>query len=359
MSDIRQNLAKSPEIQNLSIDPRSVTQIVIDARRGTSEKPLSPWQHHTRWSAKDAGIMCERMRELYQSPYALLTTAELISRGNFVFPPGTDPARSTAQRYLDFWASDDVLIGFLDDPTADMVLASSLSAPPGVLHEDELIAPRGIVFFQNPTRMFEDIFTDLPPEEIVPVRAIAWELPVEQGQKLVSLTTYFDGSEQVFTEIPFEGYSAEERARTEEFIAKTASYLSTGLINNIVLDLVEDEPKTSSQRLINYLRALNAISQSPRTSSITKAVAVAKRKKGKRTYTKERPVTIMSLHKPETAQYELDGVRGTVQRQHWVRGHWRKQWYATMEDHRLKWIDGFIKGDPELGTVNARKVTKF
>ena len=31
--------------------------------------------------------MCERMRELYQSPYALLTTAELISRGNFVFPP--------------------------------------------------------------------------------------------------------------------------------------------------------------------------------------------------------------------------------------------------------------------------------
>ena len=67
----------------------------------------------------------------------------------------------------------------------------------------------------------------------------------------------------------------------------------------------------------------------------------------------------MSLHKPETAQYELDGVRGTVQRQHWVRGHWRKQWYATMEDHRLKWIDGFIKGDPELGTVNARKVTKF
>ncbi|MGP5014521.1 hypothetical protein ACTXJX_11940 [Glutamicibacter ardleyensis] len=304
--------------------------------------------------------MCERMREFYQSPYALMVTTELTSRGNFTHHAGVDPARSMAQTYLDFWGSEDVFVGFLDDPTGDMVYASSLSAPAGALHEDELLAPRGIIFFQNPTKMFEEIFTEIDPEEIVPVRAISWELSSEQGQKFVSLTTYFDGSEQVFTEFPLDGYTEAEQARMTAFVPKTATYLSIGLINNVVLDLIDEDPTTSSQKLINYLRALSAIAQSPRTNSVAKPVTVSKRKKGKRTYTTERPVTVMSLHKPETAQYELAGAKGTTtQKLHWVRGHWRNQWYSTVEDHRLKWIDGFLKGDAELGTVSSRKVTKF
>ena len=341
------------------IDPRSVRQIASDLTSGVVEKPLSPWHHHTRWTAKDAGVMCERMREFFQSPYALITMRQLTTNGSFEFQPGFDPTRTSTQRYLDFWASDEVMTSYLDDATAEMVLAASLSAPAGVLHEDELLAPRGVVFFEHPTRVFEGIFDDLHEDDVAPVRAISWELPFESGEKLVALTTYFDGSETSFVEPPLPGVAEEVRLRSEKFAQQTAAYLNLGMINNFRLNDFEKESQTSSQKLISYLRSLSAIARSPRTKAVSKPVTVARRKKGKRTYTKERNVTVMSLHRPETARYELDGARGRTQRQHWVRGHWRSQWYATVENHRLKWIDGFIKGDPDKGTVQNRKVIKI
>ncbi|MGP5523305.1 hypothetical protein ACTXM3_08400 [Glutamicibacter arilaitensis] len=346
--------------KDLLIEPRSIQQIADDIRRGVTEKPLSPWQPHVRWTAKDAGLMCDRMREFFQSPYALFTMAHLTESGNFTFAPGYDPTRASTQRYLDFWASNEVMVSYLDDATADMVLAASLSAPADQLHEDELLAPRGIVFFENPTTVFSEIYDDLEDADVAPVRAISWELPVESGEKLVALTTFFDGSETSFVEPPIPGLPEEVRLRMEQFTQKTATYLSIGLINNFKLNDLEKESNGSSQLLIRYLRALSAIARSPRTDTTTKAITVAKRKKGKRTYTRERNVTVVSLQRPETAQYELDGARGRIrQRAHWVRGHWRNQWYATVEDHRPKWIDGFMKGDPEKGTVQTRKVVKL
>lgn len=342
------------------IDPRSVQQIATDLSRGAVEREMSPWHHHQRWTAKDAGVMCERMREYFQSPYALIAMRQLTENGSFTFEQGYDPTRASTQRYLDFWASNEVMTSYLDDATADMVLAASIGAPDGVLHEDELLAPRGVVFFERPTRIFEDIFDNLTADDIAPVRAISWELPYEAGERLVALTTYFDGSETTFVQPELQGVTEEMRLRSEKFAQQTAAYMNVGLINNFRLSDYENEFQNSSQKLINYLRALTAIARSPRTNAVTKPVTVARRKKGKRTYTKERNVTVMSLHHPETAQYELDGATGrSHQRQHWVRGHWRNQWYATVEDHRLKWIDGFIKGDPEKGTVQNRKVVKI
>lgn len=342
------------------IDSRSVQQIASDLARGVVEKPLSPWHHHTRWTARDAGVMCERMREFFQSPYALIAMRQLTVSGSFVFEPGFDPTRASTQRYLDFWASNEVMTSYLDDATAEMVLAASLNAPAGVLHEDELLAPRGVVFFENPTRVFEEIFDDLPKDDIPPVRAISWELPFESGEKLVALTTYFDGSESDFIDPPLQGVSEEDRVRSEKFAQRTAAYMNVGMINNFRLNGIEKGNQDSSQKLLSYLRALSAIARSPRTSAVPKPVTVARRKKGKRSYTKERNVTVMSLHRPETARYELDGARGNTRlRVHWVRGHWRNQWYATVEDHRLKWIDGFIKGDPDKGIVQNRKVIKI
>ncbi|MGP4994582.1 hypothetical protein [Glutamicibacter ardleyensis] len=340
--------------EKLLIDPRSIVQIASDAEKGVAEKPLSPWHHHVRWTAKDAGIMCDRMREFFQSPYGLLMTHPLVSNGGLQFGSNQDPVRLTAQRYLDFWASDDLLTGFLDDATADMVLASSLTAPNGGLHEDELLAPSGAIFFENPTTAFDEIFDRLPSPEIAPIRAITWELGFDNAGTIIGLTTYYDGSETNFADD-----STTASANFHAFVKNVGTYMNIGLLENFILGDAESESTVSAQKLINYLRALTAIARSPRTNSVKKSVTVSKRKKGKRTYTTERTVTIMSLQRPETARYELDGARGSVQRLHWVRGHWRRQWYATVEDHRLKWIDGFIKGDPDKGTTQSRKVVKI
>ena len=52
----------------------------------------------------------------------------------------------------------------------------------------------------------------------------------------------------------------------------------------------------------------------------------------------------------------MDAATGRKLRSHWVRGHWRQQWYPSIQDHRTIWIDGFIRGDAELGTVTGRKI---
>jgi hypothetical protein len=40
-----------------------------------------------------------------------------------------------------------------------------------------------------------------------------------------------------------------------------------------------------------------------------------------------------------------------------VRGHWRNQWYPSLEDHRPKYIHRYIKGDASLPLRDAERVT--
>lgn len=40
-----------------------------------------------------------------------------------------------------------------------------------------------------------------------------------------------------------------------------------------------------------------------------------------------------------------------------VRGHWRNQWYPSLEDHRPKYIHLYVKGDPSLPLRDADRVT--
>lgn len=47
---------------------------------------------------------------------------------------------------------------------------------------------------------------------------------------------------------------------------------------------------------------------------------------------------------------------GREVRAHRVCGHWRNQWYASTQEHHTIWIDGFVRGDGDLGIVTGPKV---
>lgn len=53
------------------------------------------------------------------------------------------------------------------------------------------------------------------------------------------------------------------------------------------------------------------------------------------------------LNRPEVGDRELEQLRADRQqiRGHWVRGHWRNQWYASVEEHRWVWVEGFPRGN--------------
>jgi len=70
-------------------------------------------------------------------------------------------------------------------------------------------------------------------------------------------------------------------------------------------------------------------------------------------------VRLVTLRRMEEAKLQ-EGKSGDVEWQwQWhVQGHWRKQWYPTTQEHRLKWIEEYIKG-PTDKPLKPPSVTIF
>ena len=81
-----------------------------------------------------------------------------------------------------------------------------------------------------------------------------------------------------------------------------------------------------------------------------------KRCKGRKRQLIEGSVRVLSLHNPEYGRYELDAATGRHLRQHWVRGHWRNQWYPSEQINQTIWIDGFVRGDASIGVLAGQKI---
>jgi hypothetical protein len=61
------------------------------------------------------------------------------------------------------------------------------------------------------------------------------------------------------------------------------------------------------------------------------------------------------LRHPHLASHELQAARdarsGHRPRGHYVRGHWKHQWHPSIDEHRLLWVDGYLRGDFSAGVV--------
>lgn len=65
------------------------------------------------------------------------------------------------------------------------------------------------------------------------------------------------------------------------------------------------------------------------------------------------------LRRPEHAAAELEAARdaraGRTVRGHWVAGHWKRQWHASIGEHRWIRIEGYPRGDFDAGEVDIPK----
>ena len=70
----------------------------------------------------------------------------------------------------------------------------------------------------------------------------------------------------------------------------------------------------------------------------------------------ERDVRVVRLRRGTGSGGSGDGA-GREYRHRWaVRGHWRNQWYATIQDHRPKWIMPHVKGPDGAPLIGGEKV---
>jgi len=110
-------------------------------------------------------------------------------------------------------------------------------------------------------------------------------------------------------------------------------------------------------------RALAALTALMRTSSNVKETrelgSKAARKVAARFKLDDPVVRRLYLNRPESGAAELDALRAArtgAPRGHWVRGHWKRQWYPATEEHHWHWIDGYPRGDFETGSVPGARV---
>jgi hypothetical protein len=112
---------------------------------------------------------------------------------------------------------------------------------------------------------------------------------------------------------------------------------------------------------VNVLRALGRLSRQPTTIVDEPPVAPrARRAAAKARRGAPASIRRVSLRHPHLAGHELQAARdarsGHRPRGHFVRGHWKHQWHPSIDEHRLTWVDGDLRGDFTAGVVPGTKV---
>lgn len=285
-----------------------------------------------QWSPRNASQMIERMPSVVDSSFFNLVTRN-------IFPGRPNPERkalSVQLRLTEILRDQDFMTIFADSAFMDMMFAAAQSAGECSLLSEDLPSPSGAVFFER----------SFPLEEgdDDPIRAVAWG-PHEGGIIVFALgenpmITLQGG---ILTPVEYDH---------DLFVATPVNMSPDG---SLTFSLDMNERKKTVVRLV---RSISAIAQSSHTKDETVSVESKKQRKHRERKGKPapRPVRVLSLHNPEYGRYELDAATGRKLRQHWVRGHWRNQWYPKLERNKRIWVDGFVRGDAELGTVTGPKV---
>lgn len=337
--EILASLARTDTRTAMEIMRRMEGETLPDGRVQLSlkgEPALQPFAPRVLWKLKDVVTMRRRMIEFYESAYGTLSAYESMCRGGFQ-SQGGDPSESSpfySAELRSVWASPDLMLMAADDPFIDMMEAAAMSAPAGPLDHDELLSDRGVVFFQR-----ERLIPMM--SRTFPVRAVLW----------------YTVGEFINVQVLVDGHHERDVPGSEGVEPPVENYAYLYVLNLLRTPIAT--PEVAGEKAIEalgFLRAIAAIARSPQSRTEAKVVEHREKKGGRVRNIRRDTVRALSLRNPHYGRYELDGATGRKLRRHWVRGHWRNQWYRGDQVNKRIWIDGFIRGDAALGTVTGEKV---
>lgn len=269
------------------------------------------------------------------------------------------------------WSPDKKRIVLADESFAQMMLAAAISVPDTPLRADELISEEGVIFFEKP--LYIDPIFELSDSiafdermtkgyKKMPVRVIQW---AKWGENHLMITMHSD--EKFVEERETEIVTAEQSFNdplNPKIMYQYLGQIAFGVGSLDASQAEHDEDHASVKHTIALLRSFKAILESQISKEQNAEDVVGEQKTRKKRKASKRKtgdiskITVVSLIDQKHGRYELEAATNTniKMRLHWVRGHWRNQWYASVNEHRAIWINGFAKGDPTLGHVQNRIV---
>lgn len=227
---------------------------------------------------------------------------------------------------------------FCSPDYTSMLHTMTASAPKDAMRAIDLTQPSGFLVFADP-------FTLELPEgvpDLERVRAFSWYIrPGMPGGGAIGVFT------RIWSETKRSQWTPQIMSRHKVFPAAAG------------LTLLGPDNGSEDNVFSRMLQAHFALLRSPMSSEESAVRNPKTNPRTKRSLGDD--IRRIYLRRPEVAQYEADEAAAAREgrapmRAHWVRGHWRNQRYARSGENRWIWIDGFIKGNAENGTVTTRKV---
>ncbi|MFD9635591.1 hypothetical protein [Streptomyces violascens] len=222
---------------------------------------------------------------------------------------------------LEAWQDADTV--YADAAMCDLVTAAAQSFPQQCVRRDEFLAPIGFLFFAKPVpaAAFAPLLPDQPP-----VTAITWAC--------------VDDGVNAFTWI---------RTPSGAYDVNGVTVQVTALFPQLAYFMPWDSPAHAGTHSVSLLRALSALAKQPLTREDSPKIHQSVRSIARNAKIRPESFRRIALRRPEAAAHELAAVRAVAEGRtlagHWVRGHWRNQYYASVDEHRPLWIEGFPRGD--------------
>ena len=267
--------------------------------------------------------------------YGPVWPAELGERWSFAEQTAHDTAASLADTPL-IWC---------DPPMTDLIAAAADTYPPEPFYPHGVPAPDGMVIFAKPLPIvWREAVSGAETQQRL--AAISWGTGEStRGRPVLSIVSWVRGTG------PF-------RYPAERLVVR---YPGLRLLSQAVGEYgatPEDEGGPAGPNRI--LQTLVALCRTPLVKDEHAHTSPASRQRATKAGVVDRPVRRIYLRRPDIADAELGAARehraGRPPRGHWVRGHWKQQWFASLNEHRPMWITGYARGDFAQGTVTGTKV---
>lgn len=274
-------------------------------------------------------------------------------------PEHVDFARQIAATHSHTLAHSNLYLA--DTDMVDLIDTAAPTMPDQELHDIDIPTPHGFLYFAEPL----PDRSGTPPD--LPIHAISWAylssdhiLLSERGTAdSILITSYIRIIDQAAT---IGRSEADLLPGSPKYVANATVVWTIGTLIGKVFGDVPPPGKATPGFYQRVAAAFWTLSQQPKMTTTTPQSpgqpSDVRRYRRAGIVDPAAPVSVVRLRRPSAAALGngVGRAGGRMSVRAWTRGHWRNQWYSSVQLHRHIWVDPFIRGPEDAPFVGGERV---
>jgi hypothetical protein len=250
---------------------------------------------------------------------------------------------------------------FVGADMAKLALAAAKSLPEFTLRPQDLPAPYGLILYDEVLETLETINEQNQPDKMFIVGA-NWGIEAETNTRPAGVWLTWLQHRDLWLE--FARHVGRHTPRQSE---RMRQHLPRVFINHQIRwpfelpGTVDNFAAPDSERpydvdLENTLKTTWLLMNQPMAVNTDTQLSRNERRRLERKGITPPTVRVITLRRPSSAPADDTDPERQYHHQWIVRGHWRNQWYPSVQDHRPVWIAPHIKGPEDAPFLGGEKV---